>query len=325
MFYIPTSGKERRMRRVILLLTTMAVTLVVASSVAWAVTRIGTDGPDTFRGTNGDDNLMGLGGNDVLFALGGKDNLLAGEGKDWTLGGDERRPFGDDKTLVGGPGNDGVQGGLGSDTLLGGSGDDFVHGDNGGDRAVGGEGRDFVDGAHGPDQMVGGEGGDFLIDDDFDDASRDDVLSGADDDIILADHVPAFKDVVSCGGGFDQVMADKKDVVADDCEKVRVIHGTEAEAAEQEQAFFESLPPAELEFGVPSSTGWHQTRLLAERASLPRPKGTRVRRVESYKTSALLSSLFTGVRRIDFLRSCGRHIDIRRTGVRGVGTPARER
>jgi hypothetical protein len=234
------------MRRVILLLTTMAVTLVVASSVAWAVTKIGTDGPDTFSGTNGDDNLIGLGGNDVLFALGGKDNLLGGEGKDWLAGGDERRPFGGDKTLVGGSGNDGVQGGLGSDTLLGGLGDDFVHGDNGGDRAVGGEGRDFVDGAHGPDQMVGGEGDDFLIDDDFDDASRDKVLSGADDDIILADHVPAFKDVVSCGGGFDRVMADRKDVVADDCERVRVIHGTEAEAAER----------------TPSSTGWHQTHSL---------------------------------------------------------------
>src|SRR5215217_379196 len=34
---------------------------------------------------------------------------------------------------------------------------------------------------------------------------------------------------------------------------------------------------------------------------------------------------FSEVREVDILRSCGRHIDIRRTGVRGVGTPARER
>jgi len=97
--------------------------------------------------------------------------------------------------------------------------------------------------------MVGGGGGDWLIDGPLDEAAKDDVLSGADgDDIIVADHVPAVKDVVSCGGGFERVVADSKDVVADDCERVRVFHGTEAEVMEQEGAFFESLPPAVLEF-----------------------------------------------------------------------------
>ena len=38
------------MRRVILLLTLMAATLVVASGVALAVNKIGTNGPDTLRG-----------------------------------------------------------------------------------------------------------------------------------------------------------------------------------------------------------------------------------------------------------------------------------
>ena len=52
------------MRRTIVLLASMALTLLVASGVALAVTRIGTDGPDTLRGTNGDDNLIGKGGND---------------------------------------------------------------------------------------------------------------------------------------------------------------------------------------------------------------------------------------------------------------------
>ena len=49
------------MRRTILLLATMTLTLLVASGVALAVTKIGTDGPDTLRGTNGDDNLLGKG------------------------------------------------------------------------------------------------------------------------------------------------------------------------------------------------------------------------------------------------------------------------
>ena len=80
------------MRRAILLVTMMAVSLVVASGVALAVTKIGTDGPDILQGTNKADNLLGKGGNDGLFGKGGSDNLLGQEGKDWVLGGNERGP-----------------------------------------------------------------------------------------------------------------------------------------------------------------------------------------------------------------------------------------
>src|SRR5215217_6728630 len=90
------------MRRTMLLLATMALTLLVASGVALALTRIGTDGPDTLRGTKGDDNLIGKGANDILLSLAGED------------------------TLLGGPGNDAVQGGLGSDNVLGGEGNDYM-------------------------------------------------------------------------------------------------------------------------------------------------------------------------------------------------------
>jgi len=44
----------------------MALTLLVASGVALAVTKLGTNGPDTLRGTNGYDNLLGKGANDEL-------------------------------------------------------------------------------------------------------------------------------------------------------------------------------------------------------------------------------------------------------------------
>jgi Ca2+-binding RTX toxin-like protein len=235
-------------RRAILLVAMMAVSLLLASGVALAITKIGTDGPDTLRGTNGDDTLVGKGANDVLFALGGKDNLLGGEGKDWVAGGDERIPFGGDKNLLGGPGNDGVQGGIGSDNALGGSGNDFVHGDNGPDSVIGGEGRDFVDGARGADRMMGGEGGDWLVEGPLNEAWKDTLSAGDGNDIIIVDHVPATKDLVSCGSDLDRVIADRKDVVANDCEKVRVVHGSEEEVFEQEDAFFESLPPAVREF-----------------------------------------------------------------------------
>jgi hypothetical protein len=151
---------------------------------------------------------------------------------------------------VGGPGNDGVQSGIGSDTVLGSSGNDLVTGDKGSDRAVvGGEGRDLIDGGTGSDRMLGEGGGDQIVDGPIGEGSKDDVLSGGDgDDFFFADHVPAVKDIVSCGGGFDRVLADSKDVVAYDCEKVLVVHGSKAEVRQQEDAFFESLPPATREF-----------------------------------------------------------------------------
>src|SRR3712207_7309196 len=71
------------MRRVALGLAAMALALLLASGVALAVNKVGTNGPDTLRGTNGDDNLLGKGGsNDELFSLNGRDNLLGGAGKD---------------------------------------------------------------------------------------------------------------------------------------------------------------------------------------------------------------------------------------------------
>jgi len=92
------------MRRTILLVAAMALTLLVASGVALAVNKIGTDGPDTLRGTNKADNLIGLGGNDRIFGLAGKDNMLGGPGKDLVVGGTLARSFGGDKNVVGGRG-----------------------------------------------------------------------------------------------------------------------------------------------------------------------------------------------------------------------------
>src|SRR5829696_4944260 len=70
------------MRRTILLLATMALTLLVASGVALAVIRIGTDGPDTLRGTKGSDQLLGKGGSDRINGRAGTDSILGGAGDD---------------------------------------------------------------------------------------------------------------------------------------------------------------------------------------------------------------------------------------------------
>jgi Ca2+-binding RTX toxin-like protein len=198
------------MRRVVVVLAAMALALLLASGVAWAVNKIGTDGPDTLWGTNGNDNLIGKGGNDRLFALNGRDNLLGGPGKDWV----DTYPTGfrsGDKNLQGGSGNDIVVGGRGFDNVLGDAGNDL---------------------------LVDGPPREFSLD----------KLSGADGtDVVLVQNVPAAKDIVTCGSGFDRVLADRKDVVAPDCEKVRIVHGSREEVTQQLNEFLASIPPSFFE------------------------------------------------------------------------------
>ena len=203
------------MRRTILLLATMALTMLVASGMALAATKIGTNGPDTLKGTNGADILVGRGGNDDVFGLKGRDNLAGGEGKDWLIGGSPQdRSMAGDKNLVGGSGNDGVFAGQGSDNALGGGGDDL------------------------------------LVDGDFLESSHDNFSGGSGTDALVVWHKPAFGDIVVCGKGFDYVLADPKDAVAPDCERVRILQGPIKKLLEQEQEFFASPAIVDLEAGL---------------------------------------------------------------------------
>jgi hypothetical protein len=194
---LPTFGyakEEGQMtKRAILMVATMALTLLVASGVALAVTKIGTNGPDTLMGTNKADNLVGLDGNDRLFSLAGRDNLLGGSGKDVVWGGrivgrccDDNDFSGGDKNVAGGPGNDVVNGGRGADNIVGGRGND-----------------NLFEGAE-PDI-----------------AKPDNISAGAGNDAVwVLNWSPRGKDFLSCGSGFDRVIADRTDVIADDCERV---------------------------------------------------------------------------------------------------------
>ena len=178
------------MRRAILLLAVMTATLVVASGVALAVTKIGTDGPDILRGTKGADNLLGKGGSDTLTGLGGKDNLLGGKGKDLMFGGYR----------------DAI--GRGDDNLVGGSGNDAVFG------------------SQGSNNLVGQEGNDYLVDGNESNPNKDTILGGDGTDVIFAWNSPAGTDLVVCGPGYDRVAVDRSDDVARDCEKVSIYHGS---------------------------------------------------------------------------------------------------
>jgi hypothetical protein len=67
------------MRRTVVLLATMVLTLLVASGVALAVVKIGTDGPDFLIGTKGSDVLSGRGAAILSMApLPGRNKWRAG-------------------------------------------------------------------------------------------------------------------------------------------------------------------------------------------------------------------------------------------------------
>src|SRR5215217_6183572 len=235
------------MRRTIVLLATMALTLLVASGVALAVTKIGTNGPDTLQGTNKADNLLGNGGNDVLYALGGRDTLVGGGGKDWVLGGNKARPLGGVKTLLGGPGNDGMFGGRGPDDMVGGSGNDRLSGDPRPDRMRGEEGRDIVDGDSGSDRLFGGAGPDWLNMGDFGEVAQNTLSGGDGDDALIANNRPARRDKRSGGRGFQRGGADTKDPGSFDRQGVR-----KGPTSEQEiDALFVELGFRKVDAGLP--------------------------------------------------------------------------
>ena len=106
--------------------------------------------------------------------------------------------------MVGGPGNDAVAGGNGSDNL------------------AGGPGNDLADGGPGADDMTGGDGTDLLFDGESRGGATDTLSGDAGNDVLGPFNKPAKRDFVTCGSGFDRVLADTEDVVAPDCEKVAV-------------------------------------------------------------------------------------------------------
>jgi len=199
------------MRRVALVvLATVMLTLLVASGVAWALNKVGANGPDTLRGTNEGDNLVGQGGNDDISARGGPDVVVGGGGRDVVQGGPspprpetpprcETSPNNNDN-LTGGAGNDFLNGNVGTDRLLGGTGDDVLS-------------EEVCFGG-------GGESGKFEV-----------LIGGAGNDFLWARDTPfpvPPKDLVLCGAGRDVASVDRVDVVVG-CERVMFRHPTHEE------------------------------------------------------------------------------------------------
>jgi Ca2+-binding RTX toxin-like protein len=151
---------------------------------------VGTPADEVLRGTRGSDIILGKGGNDVIEGLGGDDYLCGGAGAD---------------TLRGGPGNDVIDGAddrlraeveagapstdLGDDIDVGAGFFNGAFGFDGGDFMSGGTGGDIMAGELGPDTILGRQGSD--------------QLQGS--PLFVSDPLP---DLVSGGGGFDQIIDD---------------------------------------------------------------------------------------------------------------------
>jgi hypothetical protein len=92
------------------------------------------------------------------------------------------------------------------DVLVGTAQADRLSGRGGADRLVGRGGADLLAGGAGADRLLGGAGRDVL-----DGGSGDDSIAAAD----------GVRDTIRCGRGRDTVVADRRDSIARDCERVR--------------------------------------------------------------------------------------------------------
>ena len=132
-----------------------------------------------------------------------------GSGGTGSGGSDPTEPLGAGgclRPLVGTDGPDTLVGSAAGDVIFGRGGNDSVNGRGSHDCLIGAAGNDTLRGGSGADRLTGGSG-------------RDKLFGGAGNDTIRVRG--GDKDTVDCGPGRDLVFADRKDVVAGNCEVVR--------------------------------------------------------------------------------------------------------
>ena len=145
----------------------------------------GGAGGDIIEGGSGEDQLFGELGNDFIYAGIGSDTADGGSGDDLVtgdFGGEQSLSPGD--LLIGGDGNDTLEGTDSADELRGGDGHDLLLGGNGEDQLLGHSGNDSLNGGAGTDIAFGHEGNDVINgqagDDLLDGGTGNDSLDGGD-------------------------------------------------------------------------------------------------------------------------------------------------
>ena len=185
-------------QRIVLLLSTLAAALLLASGVALADHLVNT----VFCPTNQYGNCEGTDESDHIYGTNGPyEYIYAG--------------FGDDQVDAN-AGDDYVDGGHGDDTLYGGEGADTLDGADGNNKIFGGTGRDELDGYDGNDYLHGG-----AEHDDIDGWSgKDQIRAGSGADEIYTGRGDRVVDTVDCGSGYDVVLFEKGiDKINSNCEK----------------------------------------------------------------------------------------------------------
>ena len=137
---------------------------------------------ETIQGGAGRNRISGSERNDALLGGGGNDKLEGLGGNDCIDG-----EAGIDR-ILGDPGKDFLRGSGGKDKINGVGRADRIFGEGGPDRLRGNGGKDKVKGGKGPDRLKGGTG----------------------------------RDVLNCGKGRDVAVAEEKDKVRKNCEKVKI-------------------------------------------------------------------------------------------------------
>jgi Tol biopolymer transport system component len=116
--------------------------------------------------------------------------------------------------ICGGSRNDRISGSDSEETLHGGDGHDVLDGRRGKDLLFGENGNDALRGGFGNDGLQGGSGRDRLTGG----AGEDGLHGGSGNDLVRARD--GCRDYVWCGRGRDRVVADWRDTVAKNCERV---------------------------------------------------------------------------------------------------------
>ena len=152
----------------------------------------GGDGNDTLNGSTGNDSLFGQGGNDLVIGFLGTDAMDGGAGIDTvsyhthtadvtvTFDGiandgaaGENDAISNFENIIGGKGNDTLEGDNAANYINGAEGNDVIRGFGGNDSLFGGTGNDWIHGGAGDDILAGEAGIDTLIPGEGNDTVRD--------------------------------------------------------------------------------------------------------------------------------------------------------
>ena len=128
-------------------------------------------------------------------------------------------PVADTALVLGGPGEDRLNGHHGVDRIEAGTGEDEITGNDGNDTIFGQEHSDRIFGNRGNDQLRGEGAADTVAAG----PGADVVRGGSGNDMIFTNEgegIPAEVDTVDCGTGTDTVFADLRDVLQSDCNNV---------------------------------------------------------------------------------------------------------